>query len=253
MEDNVKVVIVPDVHGRDFWKEPVMKALNETDARIVFLGDYLDPYKQDFDHNHYQETAIGVFVEILNLKKEYGKRITLLIGNHDCGYRFDLNLCDCRTDYGNFSRIKVLFDDNKDLFQLADEEYVNGKHFILSHAGIHKGYVRSAFPDEFESITESNVVDYFNNAYFTEDPKVINSLGMYDRHRGWLGFDYGSLVWADVHSWFEEFGDDGYAYNIFGHTQMEHGCGGLIEKNVACLDSSEVFCINELGEIKKFF
>lgn len=82
MEKNVKVLIIPDVHGRDFWKEPVMKALNETDARIVFLGDYLDPYKQDFDHNHYQETAIGNFNEIINLKKENKNRVNLLLGNH---------------------------------------------------------------------------------------------------------------------------------------------------------------------------
>ena len=37
-----KVLVVPDVHGRLFWKEPVERYLEEVD-RVVFLGDYLDP------------------------------------------------------------------------------------------------------------------------------------------------------------------------------------------------------------------
>lgn len=251
MENNIKILIIPDVHGREFWREPVMKVLNETDARVVFLGDYLDPYPWDFDHNHYKETAIEVFKEIIGLKKEYNNRITLLIGNHDCGYRFDLKICDCRTDYHNFETISTLFHENKDLFQLADEAYIGDKHFIFSHAGIHKGYVEFAFPDEFETINEKNVVDYFNNAYFTEEPRVINSLGMYDVYRGWGGYDYGSIVWADIHSWLKD-DFDGYGYTVVGHTQLEHGCGGIIEENVADLDSAEAFIINELGELKKF-
>ena len=33
-------LIIPDVHGRDFWKD----AANRFPGNIVFLGDYLDPY-----------------------------------------------------------------------------------------------------------------------------------------------------------------------------------------------------------------
>lgn len=251
MEKNIKVLIIPDVHGREFWREPVKEVLENTDARIVFLGDYLDPYPWDFDHNHYQQQAIDVFNEIINLKKENKGRITLLLGNHDMGYRFDLDICDCRTDYYNFEKIRNTFIENKDLFQLADEEYIEDKHYIFSHAGIHKGYVKYAFPDEFDSITEENVVDYFNNAYFTEDPKVINSLGMYDAYRGYGAYDYGSIVWADIHSWMKD-DYDGYAYNIVGHTQLQHGCGGIITDKVADLDSAEAFIINNLGELKKY-
>lgn len=39
-----RILVVPDVHGRLFWKEPVRKYINTVD-RVVFLGDYLDPYK----------------------------------------------------------------------------------------------------------------------------------------------------------------------------------------------------------------
>ena len=81
--------------------------------------------------------------------------------------------------------------------------------------------MKYAFPDEFDSITEENVVDYFNNAYFTEDPKVINSLGMYDAYRGYGAYDYGSIVWADFHSWMKD-DYDGYA-ELNGGTLIVNG------------------------------
>lgn len=250
MEDNIKILIIPDVHGREFWREPVKEALGKTEAKIVFLGDYLDCYPYEFSANeNYKEHAIGNFNEIISLKKENKNGITLLIGNHDSSYRFSLDICDCRTDYDNFERIRSIFVENKDLFQLADEAYVNGKHYIFTHAGIHKAYVDFAFPDEKDYINEENIVSYFNNAYYTEEPHVINSLGMYDRYRGSWGYDVGSLVWADVHSWLGEY--DGYGYQVFGHTQLEHGCGGIIKENFAMLDSAEPFIINELGELTK--
>lgn len=249
---DIKYMIIPDVHGREFWREPLKKLLtvDGSNAKVIFLGDYLDCYPYEFNKDEdYCEIAISGLNEIINIKKEFGNQVTLLIGNHDCGYRFDLDICDCRTDYRNFERIRNIFVSNKDLFQLADEAYINGKHYIFTHAGIHKAYVDFAFPDEKCNINEENIVSYFNNAYYTEEPHVINSLGMYDRYRGSWGYDVGSLVWADVHSWLGEY--DGYGYQVFGHTQLEHGCGGIIKENFAMLDSAEPFIINELGELTK--
>lgn len=249
--EGIKYMVIPDVHGRDFWREPLKKLLtiDGSDAKVIFLGDYVDPYPYDFDYKvDFYEKSIGVLNEIIDIKKEFGNQVTLLLGNHDCGYRFDLDICDCRTDYMNFERIRNIFVTNKDLFQLADEAYVNGRHIIFTHAGIHKGYVEYAFANEKEYINEENVVDFFNNAYFTEEPRVINSLGMYDIYRGRRGaYDFGSLVWADLKSWGGTY--DGYGYQVFGHTQLVHGCGGIIKENFAMLDSAEPFIINELGEV----
>ena len=33
-----KILIIPDVHGRDFWKEPVKQELKNNETSIVFLG-----------------------------------------------------------------------------------------------------------------------------------------------------------------------------------------------------------------------
>lgn len=36
-----RLIIIPDVHGRDFWQKAVG---DNPDGEFVFLGDYLDPY-----------------------------------------------------------------------------------------------------------------------------------------------------------------------------------------------------------------
>ena len=41
-----KVLILPDIHGRQFWKKPCENIDNYD--KVVFLGDYLDPYNFEF-------------------------------------------------------------------------------------------------------------------------------------------------------------------------------------------------------------
>ena len=43
-----RILVVPDVHGHTFWKEPVNKYIDQVD-RIVFLEDYLDPFRYESD------------------------------------------------------------------------------------------------------------------------------------------------------------------------------------------------------------
>lgn len=43
--DTRKQIIIPDIHGREFWREAVKGIDGET--HVVFLGDYLDPYEDD--------------------------------------------------------------------------------------------------------------------------------------------------------------------------------------------------------------
>ena len=44
----MKLTIIPDVHGRPFWRDAVKDAVKDVaDTPVVFLGDYLDPYPQD--------------------------------------------------------------------------------------------------------------------------------------------------------------------------------------------------------------
>ena len=74
------IIIIPDVHGCSFWREPSEKYRQ---ADFVFLGDYLDPYPED---NIRDDDAFQGLVDIVAFKKAYPDRVTLLWGNHDLHY-----------------------------------------------------------------------------------------------------------------------------------------------------------------------
>ena len=60
-----KVIILPDIHGRTFWKY-ALEHIDEFD-KVIFLGDYLDPYPHEgitFDE------SVENFKEILEFKKK---------------------------------------------------------------------------------------------------------------------------------------------------------------------------------------
>ena len=114
----MKILIVPDVHGRDFWRE----AIKEDYDKIVFLGDYLDHYYGESTREHDIETL----KDIIDIKKSNPDKVILLIGNHDCPYIWKeygeaLGSYWCRHDYDNHGEISRLFTDNLDLFQIAWE------------------------------------------------------------------------------------------------------------------------------------
>lgn len=81
-----RILVVPDVHGRVFWKEPIKKYLNVVD-RVVFLGDYLDPYE---DEDGLADDIYQNLMEIIALKQENMEKVVLLKGNHDQHYASEL-------------------------------------------------------------------------------------------------------------------------------------------------------------------
>lgn len=250
MENNIKTLIIPDAHARDFWKEPVYKVLKETDAKIVFLGDYVDPYPHEWEDTDidYRGKVIADLEEIIDLKNENPDRITLLLGNHDCGYAISTDVCSCRMDRSRYRDIAHIFSENKDSFQLADEEYINGKHIIYSHAGIHKEYAEDCFGKD--NVNSENVVNLFNDAYKEDNYGIMNSLAVYDHYRGWGGGFYGSLVWADVRSWLVDCNEESYGYMIFGHSQLKSE--PIITQKIADLDVRIAFYLDNEGEIHKY-
>ena len=268
MDKDIQILLIPDVHGRQFWKQPVMEVLENTNAKIVFLGDYLDVYPQefaeiyDFKLNVYTQEnydkiykllddTVDMFEEIIKLKRQYPDRITLLIGNHDCGYAVGTKVCEVRRDKRNARKICKLFDENRGYFQLADEARIADKHFIFSHAGINKTYAERCFDD----VNEDNVVSLFNEAWFENNYGIMDSLGQYSVFRGWGGGDYGSLVWADAREWFQEqymsdVKNEAYGYAVVGHTHLSEP---HFEENMAFIDTADAYYINSEGEIKKYY
>lgn len=71
-------IVIGDIHGRNLWK-PIIKKHSED--LIVFVGDYFDSKEQILT-----EAQIQNFREILELKRRFAGRVTLLLGNHDYHY-----------------------------------------------------------------------------------------------------------------------------------------------------------------------
>lgn len=246
----MKYLIIGDVHGRDFWREPVKETLNNSDFEIIFLGDFLDCYPFEWDKGFDYEThALENFKEIIQLKKDNPDRIILLLGNHDCTYAIGTHICDCRRDKAHYEEIANLFKNNRNLLQLAKEDTINGKHFIFSHAGILKGWVERVFGDEMNE-DGFNVVNELNKAWETDHYGILNALGIYDSFRGWGGGRYGSPVWADIRSWADKREGDTYGYNIVGHTYLRQDA--VVLPVIACLDSQKAFYLDDEGNIRKY-
>ena len=244
----IRYLIIPDIHGRSFWKNPVEETLLHGDgSRIVFLGDYLDPYPQEWDSAvDCRMEALSGFKQILDLKKQNPENICLLLGNHDCGYALGDDICSCRMDYSRRREIEDLFLENRKEFLLAEQCDIAGRHFIFSHAGILKGWAELVWRGAVSS-PGFDVVDRLNNAWLTEDYSILDLLVAYDSYRGYPGYKYGSPIWSDIRSWTKVTPEETYGYNIVGHTQREYP---LLLDTIADLDCRQCFFLDNAGDIR---
>ena len=174
-----KIIIVPDVHGRSFWK----KIKHIKDTPIVFLGDYLDPYGHEGISN---EKAIENFKEIIEFAKE-NSSVVLLYGN-PCVYS-DINVLDymyysSRYDYDHAVEAFKLYDENRELFKYAHQI----DNILFTHAGVTTKWIQAM---ELEGIVNEENIAHYLNAYGDESKMFLP--GMY---RG--GWGYGSPLWADL-------------------------------------------------------
>ena len=245
-----KILIIPDVHGRDFWKESVKKVLEDTNAHIIFLGDYTDCYPTEWAPNFdCGQHTVDNFKEIIELKRQNPDRITLLLGNHDCGYAIGDTISSSRMDRSHRSELEELFKENRELFQIAEEHDIAGRHFVFSHAGILKGWVKSVWGDEADD-TDFKVVDRLNNAWLGNDWNILDRLGDYDTYRGWGGYQYCSPVWSDIRSWVKVTPEETYGFNIVGHTQLDDG--PVVLNQIADLDCRKAFYLDDQGVLRSY-
>ena len=216
----MKILIVPDVHGRKFWHE-AEELINEVD-KVVFLGDYLDPYSYE---GITFEDAITEFKEILNFKEKYPDKVTLLIGNHDCHYLIT-SFMDCsRLHYMLRQEMHDLFMNNIDKFQLIYEF----ENYIFSHAGIYKAWM------EKHDLTLDDLKDF--KTFIKDRWKTLEDVSFYRN-----GYDkVGSCVWADL---YESIGNELYTdkRQIVGHSQLREFPHVL--DTIAYLDVRQCFILN---------
>lgn len=240
--NNPILLIIPDVHGRTFWKTAIKRY---PELPTIFLGDYLDPYTS-LD-GILPSDVLFEFRNILQFKKENPDRVTLLLGNHDIHY-FDSKLSCSRKDWQNQEKIAELLTQNLSLFKLVVLIKVGLKQFLFSHAGIIPGWIEHHFEDVDLSDTQC-LTDMLNDQ--------LNDLGKFRTFVTTALMDvsvsrcgsaeYPSVVWADVEDHQLEKHRLPNVYQIFGHTQQYYH--PIIAKDYADLDCRKAFLLMEDGSI----
>jgi hypothetical protein len=207
----MKILIIPDVHGRDFWIEPCSH-IDDYD-KVIFLGDYHDPYSfqvsQDTSRHRLRDRLVPFVLE-------HRDKVICLLGNHDCNYIIG-KMAD-RMDKYHEKEIQSYLE-QMDL-HLA---YRIGK-YLFSHSGILPDWLHA------NTITLNDVL---------EDNVADGALMQISPNRG--GWDEcGSCVWGDVQEYLFSNKIPGY-YQIFGHTQMDKE---IITNEFACLDCRQAFILD---------
>lgn len=231
------MIIIPDVHGRFFWKNSIKG--HETEE-IIFLGDYTDPYS--YEGVTYEQTLKN-FKEILKFKKEHNDNVTLLLGNHDLCY-ISNDMPRCRFDYNNHDELSKLFRENISLFKLMHHKIINGRFVTFSHSYIGKHWLNKVYDFYEKDIIEIEKV-INDHLHALDNSFITRSMRIAGHARGGE-YIVGSLVWSDISEILEEgnkiFDID---FQIFGHTQLQSQ--PIITNDIACLDVREGFELTDDG------
>ena len=150
MQDNERVMVVPDIHQDIEFLEGIHKAITkEQFSRVIFLGDYFDAYREEMDD-------LGVFrsyCRLLNsLFENLGERATFLCGNHDLPYMLARNHLESRKSPYPVSLLGWAWQFSWDSAAIIREEIspafweclqlaTGAMGHVLSHAGLHPFWV----------------------------------------------------------------------------------------------------------------
>ena len=256
----MKVLVLPDVHGRKFWRKAIADNIGNVD-KVVFLGDYLDPYQEEIEENPKLmeceyfgdcQNLLKMLEDIISLKKNEPNKYILLTGNHTDSYIWSKFHAASRTDYKNWEKYHKFFSQNLEYFNLVWIE----NNVIFSHAGISEEWARILCVKnntKFKSIL--NTAKILQNVPVDEIPNdtvLIALLGQISHYRGGE-YDYGSCEWADIreHINFKESTNDSIISNIkkegifqvFGHSQVKIP---IRSNNWICLDCRKGFIFDTI-------
>lgn len=250
-----RILVVPDVHGETFWKEPVLKYIDQID-RIVFLGDYLDPYRDKFE-DYDPDAVFNNMMEIINLKLKFKDKVILLKGNHDFHYTSKRTMelaCASRCDKQNWHRFNKIFNDYDDLFKLAHVEIIKGVTYLFSHAGFTTFWINQVnakiwkLNDRDVSVAEHDIIDKIN--ILEHDFEGQNMLAVIGKYRTFFGEKSGSILWADIEEHSFPKAPKAYGLNrvfqVVGHSRLDGEKTDKIEfDNLVLIDSRQCFMIDE--------
>lgn len=229
-----KILILGDIHGRSFWKEPCKNWKN----KIIFLGDYHDPYGEYTDGEPNKDESLANLIDLVEFVENRRKisDVICLLGNHDLSY-FNGN-GKCRFDYQQQKKVKKLIRNlHPQLYYIYEDLTTKEPHkYLFSHAGITKDWL------DYNNI-ELKDLNTINITNLSPLDQIPYSRGGYNI--------YGSCVWNSLEDFQIQNPYKNY-YQIFGHTW-----GGrtepVITDNYAMLDCCKAFILNtETNELEEW-
>ena len=269
----MKVLVIPDIHCRKFWRKLIDENISSV-SKVIFLGDYLDPYGEEIGETPELmeceyfgdfKNLLKMLEDIVSLKKNEPDKYILLTGNHTDSYIWPEFKAATRTDWKNWEKYHKFFLENLEYFNLVWIE----NNVIFSHAGISKKWSEDFLYsymkyDEGAELEKDSTI--FETARVLKDTPLsdfnihyIKAISNISSYRGGEAFN-GSCEWADLMEHINHhltevkekivpLGENGM-YQIFGHSQLQKE---LITDKWACLDCRSGFIIDTLTyEIKKY-
>lgn len=170
------LLVIGDVHGLKLWK-PIVEA--HLDCKVVFLGDYLDPYEY-----LPREKTLANLRQIIDFKKN-NRNVVMLLGNHDIHYLYPNAPAASRFDPDIFEDAHRLLAENRHLFQFAFQI----DDTIFTHAGISQEW----FEKDFCGNISHNISEQLNNP----NSGQMESIFRVGYVRGGKEGDKGGIFWAD--------------------------------------------------------
>ena len=249
-----RILVIPDIHGETFWKEPVLKYIDQVD-RIVFLGDYLDPYPEE-GKEYSPQGLFDNLMDIIDFKRNYMDKVVLLKGNHDQHYASEMFrelACGSRCDTTNWRIYNAVFVRNQELFKLVHLEEINGIPYLFSHAGLTLNWINKVnssvwkLADNIISVASSDIVERINALEESEEGQEI--LCIVGRFRNIIGAKSGSVLWADIEEHAIPDAPKAYGLNkvfqVVGHSRLNDEYDKVEFNNLVLIDSQQCFMIDE--------
>ena len=179
-----KTLIIPDVHGRDYWKKHVQESVDF----IVFLGDIFDSFTID------RKTQLKNAYEIIDFKTQNPDKVVLCYGNHDLHYLANPPFRGTGWSSDFSIQANIFMESNKHHFKMLHQV----DNVLFSHAGItdtwwfsHSLTIQSLIK-KFD-IDPNNIEEIIDIISKTQYNPILFDIG---KSRG--GSDVsGGIFWAD--------------------------------------------------------
>lgn len=232
--NNNDIIVIPDIHGRQFWRRAVELY---PDADTIFLGDYHDPYPAEGITN---EESLANLRELLDYVKSHDN-VHLLMGNHDLNYFADFGK-KVRYDEKNTRTIRSLLTEILPRMTIATTRIVSGKTVFFSHSPVLVDWVKDAGVSDDVPTLVKTLNDSIKNLD-TDPSEAVKLLRYVPSYRGGEA-SFGSPTWTDV----RELDNDGKQiidtidYSIFAHTRVNPP---RITSKWADLDSQRAFRLTQ--------